>query len=155
MPAGHSNQEAHHAALEDPRSRFYSAKFPQQEQDQPATTDEMTPAPDHGETTYRGTGRLDGHAALITGVTPASVVQLPLPTPVKVLTLPSSSPPKKKTMQKQPGAQLSMRDAPVSCSKEMCVTRNLCTQCRRNTQHPRETHDPCAQRRVPKGSRGN
>lgn len=67
MTAGHSNQEAHHAALEDPRSRFYSAKFPQQEQDQPATTDEMTPAPDHGETTYRGTGRLDGHAALITG----------------------------------------------------------------------------------------
>lgn len=35
--------------------------------DPPGTTAEMTPAPDHGETTYRGSGRLIGKCAVITG----------------------------------------------------------------------------------------
>lgn len=33
----------------------------------PGTTGEMTPRPDHGEESYRGSGRLQGRAALITG----------------------------------------------------------------------------------------
>ena len=33
----------------------------------PGKTAKMTPVPDHGETTYRGSGRLDGKKALITG----------------------------------------------------------------------------------------
>lgn len=41
--------------------------FPAQEQRFPGLAQEMTPQPDHGETSYRGTGRLKGKRALITG----------------------------------------------------------------------------------------
>ena len=41
--------------------------FPQQQQDQPGLTSAMTPKPDHGETSYVGSGRLTGKRALITG----------------------------------------------------------------------------------------
>jgi NAD(P)-dependent dehydrogenase (short-subunit alcohol dehydrogenase family) len=40
---------------------------PAQEQQPPGTETLMTPRPDHGETSYRGTGRLNGKAAVITG----------------------------------------------------------------------------------------
>ena len=41
--------------------------FPQQQQSWPGLTSKMTPRPDHGETSYRGSGRLAGRKALITG----------------------------------------------------------------------------------------
>ncbi|SFY51072.1 SDR family oxidoreductase [Streptomyces sp. F-1] len=40
---------------------------PRQQQVPPGATDEMTPRPDHGEHSYRGSGRLAGKAAVITG----------------------------------------------------------------------------------------
>lgn len=40
---------------------------PAQQQSPPGTTAEMTPRPDHGEHSYRGSGKLAGKAALITG----------------------------------------------------------------------------------------
>ncbi|MFJ9928036.1 SDR family oxidoreductase [Streptomyces misionensis] len=40
---------------------------PRQQQVPPGTTDEMRPRPDHGEHSYRGSGRLAGKAAVITG----------------------------------------------------------------------------------------
>jgi NAD(P)-dependent dehydrogenase (short-subunit alcohol dehydrogenase family) len=40
---------------------------PEQQQNPPGRTGEMDPKPDHGETSYRGSGRLDGKAAVITG----------------------------------------------------------------------------------------
>ena len=40
---------------------------PAQQQDVPGTLGEMTPKPDHGEESYRGSGRLTGKAAVITG----------------------------------------------------------------------------------------
>ena len=40
---------------------------PPQQQDVPGTTDAMDPTPDHGEQTYRGSGRLTGKKAVITG----------------------------------------------------------------------------------------
>ncbi|MGY1643676.1 SDR family oxidoreductase [Geodermatophilus sp. SYSU D00703] len=40
---------------------------PAQSQDVPGTLGEMTPKPDHGEESYRGSGRLTGKAAVITG----------------------------------------------------------------------------------------
>ncbi len=40
---------------------------PAQQQDVPGTLGEMTPRPDHGEESYRGSGRLTGKAAVITG----------------------------------------------------------------------------------------
>ncbi|HVW54480.1 MAG TPA: SDR family oxidoreductase [Rhizobiaceae bacterium] len=41
--------------------------MPRQQQDMPGSTDEMRPKPDHGEDSYRGSGRLKGMAAIITG----------------------------------------------------------------------------------------
>jgi NAD(P)-dependent dehydrogenase (short-subunit alcohol dehydrogenase family) len=41
--------------------------FPQQQQPWPGLTSKMTPRPDHGETSYRGSNRLAGRKALITG----------------------------------------------------------------------------------------
>ncbi|MFF9024810.1 SDR family oxidoreductase [Streptomyces eurythermus] len=40
---------------------------PRQQQVPPGVTDEMVPEPDHGERSYRGSGRLAGKAAVITG----------------------------------------------------------------------------------------
>ncbi|MBB5790692.1 SDR family oxidoreductase [Jiangella mangrovi] len=41
--------------------------FPRQQQEPPGTTTAMDPAPDHGEATYQGSGKLTGLRALITG----------------------------------------------------------------------------------------
>lgn len=41
--------------------------FPPQQQKFPGRTDAMKPRPDHGETSYKGSGRLAGKAAIITG----------------------------------------------------------------------------------------
>ena len=41
--------------------------FPDQPQPVPGETDQMQPRPDHGEDSYRGSGRLAGKAAIITG----------------------------------------------------------------------------------------
>ena len=46
---------------------FPSPPFPPQQQPWPGLTSQMNPRPDHGETHYRGTGRLRGRKALITG----------------------------------------------------------------------------------------
>ncbi|WP_181034928.1 SDR family oxidoreductase [Arthrobacter sp. B0490] len=40
---------------------------PAQQQDPPGTTEAMDPTPDHGEESYRGSGRLTGKKAVITG----------------------------------------------------------------------------------------
>ena len=41
--------------------------FPSQKQSVPGVTSKMTPVPDHGETSYKGSGRLTGKRAVITG----------------------------------------------------------------------------------------
>jgi NAD(P)-dependent dehydrogenase (short-subunit alcohol dehydrogenase family) len=51
----------------DPRTRYKHDGFAQQEQEQPGLTNATEPTPDHGETSYEGTGRLVGRRALITG----------------------------------------------------------------------------------------
>jgi NAD(P)-dependent dehydrogenase (short-subunit alcohol dehydrogenase family) len=43
------------------------AKQPAQQQTPPGQTKEMRPRPDHGEESYRGSGKLEGKAAVITG----------------------------------------------------------------------------------------
>jgi NAD(P)-dependent dehydrogenase (short-subunit alcohol dehydrogenase family) len=52
-------------ALKDPR--LPGPKFPKQRQDWPGLACRMDPRPDHGEESYRGSGRLKGRRALITG----------------------------------------------------------------------------------------
>jgi hypothetical protein len=41
--------------------------FPSQHQPMPGTTGAMKPRPDHGEKSYKGSGRLNGKKAIITG----------------------------------------------------------------------------------------
>ena len=41
--------------------------FPDQRQPMPGKTAAMNPTPDHGETSYKGSGRLNGKKAVITG----------------------------------------------------------------------------------------
>jgi NAD(P)-dependent dehydrogenase (short-subunit alcohol dehydrogenase family) len=53
--------------LTNPVTRYRTEGFPKQEQEQPGLTSRTDPAPDHGEESYRGSGRLAGMRALITG----------------------------------------------------------------------------------------
>jgi NAD(P)-dependent dehydrogenase (short-subunit alcohol dehydrogenase family) len=49
------------------RMNYPKPPFPKQQQPMPGTTDAMKPVPDHGETSYKGSGRLTGKKAVITG----------------------------------------------------------------------------------------
>src|SRR5712675_105209 len=53
--------------MEDPRSRYPKPPFRKQTQPWPGLARDMDPRPDHGEASYRGSGRLSGRKALITG----------------------------------------------------------------------------------------
>jgi NAD(P)-dependent dehydrogenase (short-subunit alcohol dehydrogenase family) len=52
---------------DDPRSNYPQPPFQEQTQPWPGLAGKMTPKPDHGETSYHGSGRLAGRKALITG----------------------------------------------------------------------------------------
>src|SRR5690606_6683361 len=48
-------------------SRYPKPPFAAQHQPMPGITDKMNPKPDHGEATYKGSGKLKGLRAIITG----------------------------------------------------------------------------------------
>jgi NAD(P)-dependent dehydrogenase (short-subunit alcohol dehydrogenase family) len=50
-----------------PRLDYPKPPFPEQQQPWPGLASKMTPRPDHGESSYRGAGRLLGRKALLTG----------------------------------------------------------------------------------------
>ncbi|MCS5722752.1 SDR family oxidoreductase [Herbiconiux sp. CPCC 203407] len=52
---------------QDPTTQYPRPPFPPQQQEAPGDVREMDPAPDHGETSYIGNGRLAGRRALVTG----------------------------------------------------------------------------------------
>jgi NAD(P)-dependent dehydrogenase (short-subunit alcohol dehydrogenase family) len=52
---------------DDPKEAGAKPPFKPQQQEPPGQTREMDPRPDHGEHSYRGNGKLEGRAALITG----------------------------------------------------------------------------------------
>jgi NAD(P)-dependent dehydrogenase (short-subunit alcohol dehydrogenase family) len=54
-------------ALQDPTTKYPKPPFKKQSQPWPGLARDMDPQPDHGETSYRGSGRLAGRKALITG----------------------------------------------------------------------------------------
>jgi NAD(P)-dependent dehydrogenase (short-subunit alcohol dehydrogenase family) len=51
----------------DPTTLYRTDGFPEQHQDAPGLAEDLTPGADHGEQSYRGTGRLTGRKALVTG----------------------------------------------------------------------------------------
>jgi NAD(P)-dependent dehydrogenase (short-subunit alcohol dehydrogenase family) len=61
------NQPMVQQDLIDPTSRYPKPPFKRQSQPWPGLASQMDPPPDHGETSYKGSGRLTGRKALITG----------------------------------------------------------------------------------------
>jgi NAD(P)-dependent dehydrogenase (short-subunit alcohol dehydrogenase family) len=53
--------------LQSPDTKYPRPPYKKQSQPWPGLASEMQPPPDHGETSYRGSGRLAGRRALITG----------------------------------------------------------------------------------------
>ena len=53
--------------LEDPTTKYPKPPFKGQSQPWPGLAGKMDPKPDHGESSYKGSGRLAGRKALITG----------------------------------------------------------------------------------------
>lgn len=50
--------------IRDPREQYPKPPFPRQPQPMPGLAAKMKPAPDHGEESYRGSGKLTGRKAL-------------------------------------------------------------------------------------------
>jgi len=65
--AGKLEQDATAAPLVDPQTKYPKPPFKRQSQPWPGLAREMDPKPDHGEDSYKGSGRLLGRKALITG----------------------------------------------------------------------------------------
>jgi NAD(P)-dependent dehydrogenase (short-subunit alcohol dehydrogenase family) len=55
------------APFADPTTKYPKPPYPGQSQPWPGLVSKMTPRPDHGENSYKGSGRLNGRKALITG----------------------------------------------------------------------------------------
>src|SRR5215210_7711343 len=53
--------------MQNPVEQYEKPPFPEQQQDVPGTESELTPKADHGETSYKGSGKLTGRKAIITG----------------------------------------------------------------------------------------
>ncbi len=54
-------------AVPNPVTQYPRPPYPKQEQQMPGSEKKMDPQPDHGERSYKGTGKLAGRKAIITG----------------------------------------------------------------------------------------
>jgi NAD(P)-dependent dehydrogenase (short-subunit alcohol dehydrogenase family) len=52
---------------QDPQEKFETPPYPEQEQEVPGQESDLTPKADHGENTYKGSGKLTSRRAIITG----------------------------------------------------------------------------------------
>ena len=66
-PAQTTAASAAAGAPPNPVTEYPAPPFPAQQQAWPGLASQMKPRPDHGETSYKGSGRLRGRKALITG----------------------------------------------------------------------------------------
>ncbi|MBE7171095.1 MAG: SDR family oxidoreductase [Williamsia sp.] len=53
--------------MQDPKEKYPQPPYPEQSQPIPGSEEDMTPKADHGEKSYKGSGKLAGKAAIITG----------------------------------------------------------------------------------------
>src|SRR4030081_3278494 len=67
MAAHKSSEVGPMPTLYNPADKYPAPPFKRQSQAWPGLAAKMEPPPDHGEKTYRGSGRLAGRKALITG----------------------------------------------------------------------------------------
>jgi hypothetical protein len=82
----------------DPRTLYKQPPYSGEKQAPPGSDEEMNPKADHGESSYEGTGRLEGRHALITGADSASAVRLLWPLRERERMLPSPIYPKRRTL---------------------------------------------------------
>jgi len=66
-PVGPQSDAPAPPGLEDPTTKYPKPPFKSQSQPWPGLAGKMDPKPDHGESSYKGSGRLQGRKALITG----------------------------------------------------------------------------------------
>ena len=59
--------ETNQYQMQNPLEQYPKPEFPKQPQPVPGLAGKMDPLPDHGETSYKGFGRLKGRKALVTG----------------------------------------------------------------------------------------
>ena len=71
---------------QDPKTQYPQPNFGEQNIEHPGLEPEMQPKPDYGYDTYRGSGRLEGKKAIITGETRVSVGPSPSPSPARART---------------------------------------------------------------------
>ncbi|MDI3361835.1 SDR family oxidoreductase [Lelliottia sp. V89_10] len=57
----------HPTQLQDPTTQYLTGEYPKQKQPAPGVQAKMTPVPDCGEKSYKGSGRLQDRKALVTG----------------------------------------------------------------------------------------
>jgi NAD(P)-dependent dehydrogenase (short-subunit alcohol dehydrogenase family) len=62
-----AGQAPDQAAMRNPLDQYPKPPFPRQQQEPPGLARLMEPKPDHGENSYKGSGRLVGRKALVTG----------------------------------------------------------------------------------------
>jgi len=67
MNVGQAKDNEHPQPSYNPLAKYPAPPFKRQSQPWPGLASRMDPPPDHGERTYRGSGRLAGRKALITG----------------------------------------------------------------------------------------
>lgn len=78
-----ANQDQH--TMQDPTTQYPKATPEwKQQQDEPGLQREMTPVPDAGEKSYKGSGRLTGRKAVVTGADSGMAVRQRLRLPGKV-----------------------------------------------------------------------
>jgi NAD(P)-dependent dehydrogenase (short-subunit alcohol dehydrogenase family) len=65
--AAKGDEQMSEQELRDPTTKYPKPPFNKQSQPWPGLASKMDPRPDHGETSYKGSGRLAGRKALITG----------------------------------------------------------------------------------------
>ena len=65
MKTTNSNERSN--AMQNPVEQYPKPPYPAQEQEMPGSEQLMNPKRDHGEKTYKGSGKLNGRKALITG----------------------------------------------------------------------------------------
>ncbi|MDK9604166.1 SDR family oxidoreductase [Lelliottia wanjuensis] len=57
----------HPTQLQNPTTQYHTGEYPKQKQPAPGVQAKMTPVPDCGEKSYKGSGRLQDRKALVTG----------------------------------------------------------------------------------------
>src|SRR5436305_3161919 len=67
LAAENKEQSMTTQTLEDPKSKYPKPPFKEQSQPWPGLAMKMDPRPDHGEKSYKGSGKLLGRKALVTG----------------------------------------------------------------------------------------